>query len=191
MSGIKRKKCRHCRELFIADARNATRQRYCSKPQCRKASKVASQKRWLKKDENRDYFSGPDNVLRVQRWRQAHPGYWRRCKHSPHALQDPLTQQVTVNNNDTADFAAVALQDALIMQPAVVIGLIAQFTGYALQDDIAMAARRMQQLGNDILNPQHKGGRHGSKTSAVPRKGSQDPQTVQLDRSASGARGSH
>ena len=42
------------------------------------------------------------------------------------------------------------------MQPAVVIGLIAQFTGYALQDDIAMAARRMQQLGNDILNPDPK-----------------------------------
>jgi hypothetical protein len=54
-----------------------------------------------------------------------------------------------------------------------------------------MAARRMQQLGNDILNPQHKGGRHGSKTSAVPGKGPQNPQTVQLDRSASGARGSH
>ena len=81
-----------------------------------------------------------------------------------------ITRQVAVNNNDTADFAAVALQDALIMQPAVVIGLIAQFTGYALQDDIAMAARRMQQLGNDTLNPQHKGGRHGSKTSAVPGK---------------------
>ena len=99
MSGIKRRKCRHCSELFIADARNATRQRYCSKPQCRKASKAASQKRWLQKDENRDYFSGPDNVLRVQRWRQAHPGYWRQSKHSPHALQDPLTRQVVVNNN--------------------------------------------------------------------------------------------
>jgi len=28
-----------------------------------------------------------------------------------------------------------------------------------------MAARRMQQLGNDILNPQHKGDYHGTKTS--------------------------
>jgi hypothetical protein len=187
MSGIKRRKCRHCRELFIADARNATRQRYCSKPPCRKASKAASQKRWLQKDDNRDYFRGPDNVLRVQRWREAHPSYWRRSKQSSHALQDPLTRQVAVNKQDTSNFASVALQDALIMQPAVVIGLIAQFTGYALQDDIAMAARRMQQLGNDILNPQPKGGRHGSKTSTVSGKGPQNPQTVQLDRSASGA----
>jgi len=28
-----------------------------------------------------------------------------------------------------------------------------------------MVARRMQQLGNDILNPQYKGGCHGRKTS--------------------------
>jgi hypothetical protein len=191
MPGIKRRKCRNCRELFIADARNATRQRYCSKPSCRRASKAASQKRWLQKEENRDYFHGPDNVLRVQRWREANPGYWRRSKHCSHALQDPLTRQVSVNNHDTADFALVALQDALILQPAVVIGLIAQFTGYALQDDIAMAARRMQQLGNDILNPQLKGGRHGSKTSAAPGKGPQNPPTVQLDRSTPGAPGSH
>jgi hypothetical protein len=33
------------------------------------------------------------------------------------------------------------------------VGLIAQLTGCALQDDIARAARRMQQLGNDILYP--------------------------------------
>jgi hypothetical protein len=42
------------------------------------------------------------------------------------------------------------------MQPSVLIGIIAQLTGYALQDDIAMAARRMQQFGNDILNPQSR-----------------------------------
>ena len=47
MSGIKRKKCCNCDELFIPDPRNTTRQRYCSKPECRKASKAASQRRWL------------------------------------------------------------------------------------------------------------------------------------------------
>jgi hypothetical protein len=187
MPGIKKRKCRHCRELFIADSRNAARQRYCSKPQCRKASKADSQKRWLQKEENRDYFRGQQNVQRVQQWRQAHPGYWRRGRSTSRALQDPLIGQATVSVDDIADFTPSALQDALIMQPAVVIGLIAQLTGYALQDDIAMAARRMQQLGNDILNPQLKGGRHGSKTSAVPGQGAQNPQTVQLDRSASGA----
>jgi hypothetical protein len=71
---IKKKKCKHCKEFFLPDPRNATRQRYCSKPQCRKASKTASQKRWLDKPENRDYFRGPQNVARVQSWRCDQPG---------------------------------------------------------------------------------------------------------------------
>lgn len=160
---IRRRKCKHCGMLFFPDPRNATRQRYCSKPQCRKASKAASQKQWLSKPDNLDYFRGPHNVARVQLWRKAHPGYWRRKpKNTPLALQDPLNQQVTVNTHDSNDFVSFALQDSLISQPAVLVGLISQLTGYALQDDIAMAARRMQQLGNDILM---KGAYHGRKTS--------------------------
>jgi hypothetical protein len=72
MAGIKRRKCCNCNELFIPDPRNAKRQRYC-----RKASKAASQRRWLQKPENQDYFSGPQNVKRVQLWREANPRYWR------------------------------------------------------------------------------------------------------------------
>jgi hypothetical protein len=153
MSGIIRIKCPHCQELFTPDARNATRQRYCSKPGCRQASKAESQRRWLQKEENRDYFRGAAHVLRVQRWRAAHPGYWRRIKRRPSALQDPLIAQVTVNNTNHYHAEKDALQDLLIRQPAVMVGLIAQLTGLALQDDIARAARRMQQLGNDILYP--------------------------------------
>lgn len=176
---IKRRKCKHCRVLFLPDPRNANRQKYCSKPECRKASKASSQKRWLQKPENQDYFRGPDNVQRVQRWRKANPGYWRRKqKNKSNTLQDPLNQQLTGNNDNTGGFASSVLQDSLIFQPAVLIGLIAQLTGYALQDDIAMAARRMQQLGNDILNPQHKGGRHGTKTSPMSKAHSQAPKTV-------------
>jgi len=153
MSGIIRIKCFHCQQLFIPDARNATRQRYCSKPGCRKHSKADSQRRWLQKDENRDYFRGPEHVQRVQRWREAHPGYWRRAKRSPVALQDPLIPQVAVNKINIHSVPKDALQDLSILQPAVMVGLIAQMTGFALQDDIARAARRMQQLGNDILYP--------------------------------------
>ena len=153
MSGIPRIKCPHCQQLFIPDARNASRQRYCSKPACRKHSKADSQRRWLQKPENRDYFRGAEHVLRVKRWRAAHPGYWRRAKRSPVALQDPLIAQAAVNIANKHQAPKDALQDVLILQPAVMVGLIAQLTGSALQDDIARAARRMQQLGNDILYP--------------------------------------
>jgi len=153
MSGTIRIKCCHCLQLFTPDPRNATRQRYCSKPECRKQSKVESQRRWLQKPENRDYFRGAEHVERVQRWRAANPGYWRRSKRRQGALQDPLIAQAAVNIANTHPAPKDALQDLLISQPAVMVGLIAQLTGFALQDDIARAARRMQQLGNDILYP--------------------------------------
>ena len=61
MAGIKRKKCCNCKDLFIPDPRNAKRQQYCRKPDCRKDSKAASQRRWLAKPKNQNYFSGPEN----------------------------------------------------------------------------------------------------------------------------------
>ena len=53
MPGIKKKKCRHCQVLFIPNPRNKDRQCFCRKPDCRKASKANSQRRWLDKPDNR------------------------------------------------------------------------------------------------------------------------------------------
>ena len=151
MGLIKRKKCKNCGCLFIPDARNAKRQQYCGKPACRRASKAASQQRWLLKPENQDYFRGPDNVARVQRWREANPGYWqRKSEKRQNALQDSLNEQAPDINTDKVDFA---LQDPLIGQPAVLIGLIANFAGSTLQDDIATTVQRLRQLGRDIVKP--------------------------------------
>ena len=58
MSRRTRRKCRHCGRLFRPDPRNVRHQRYCSAPACRGASKAASQRRWLAKAENRNYFRG-------------------------------------------------------------------------------------------------------------------------------------
>ena len=168
MAGIKRKKCCNCNKLFRPDPRNATRQKYCRKPQCRQASKAASQQRWLQKPENQDYFCGPDNVKRVQLWREANPGYWRRKhKNKQNALQDRSISQATENNNDNVKFVTDALQDFLIAQPPVLLGLIANFTGNVLQDDMVMTLHRLQKLGQDIVtNLTHsKGGPYGIQDS--------------------------
>lgn len=83
------RKCKHCRTFFAPDPRSARRQRYCAQPACRQASKAASQRRWLQKPGNRDYFTGPTHVERVRQWRRAHPGYWRRQgAQGPEALQE-------------------------------------------------------------------------------------------------------
>ena len=72
------RKCLCCKELYTPDPRSRWHQKYCSKPQCRQASKRASQRRWLSSDKGAGYFQGSDNVARVQQWRKAHPGYWKR-----------------------------------------------------------------------------------------------------------------
>jgi hypothetical protein len=149
----RRRKCLHCGELFQPDARNAHHQRYCGEAACRRASKAASQRRWLGKAANREYFRGAANVERVRAWRAEHPGYWRRgeAQTSP-ALQDVLSAQSVEMDTESAVLARTALQELFSAQPVVLIGLIANLTGSALQEDIAHSARRFQQLGQDILN---------------------------------------
>lgn len=153
MSQQRRRKCRHCGALFRPDPRNLRHQRFCSKPPCRRASKAESQRRWLAKPDNRDYFRGPDNVERVRAWRSAHPGYWRRSSpHTASALQEHSLTQPTENHNESASLMNAPLQELSRSQPLILMGLIAQLTGATLQEDIASASRRLQHLANDILN---------------------------------------
>jgi hypothetical protein len=129
-------KCLHCHEELLADCRNLGRQRFCHKPDCRRASKASSQRQWRSRPENRDYFRGSDQCERVRRWRQANPDYWRSKRPPPaNALQD----------------TSVALQEICIAQPALIIGLIAVVTGLALQDDIAACIRSLLNRGRAIL----------------------------------------
>jgi hypothetical protein len=183
MAAIKKKRCRNCKLLYEPDARNISRQEYCNKPECKKASKAASQKRWTEKPENRDYFCGPTNVQRVQQWRKGHPGYWRRKPgKAPSALQETLNQQPVENNMDKAEQPSGALQDILNVQHIVLLGLIANITGSALQDDIGITVRRLLQLGQDIVNhsSHSKGGQHGNETTYLSRKDPPSAKAVQL-----------
>lgn len=185
MDRIKRLECANCRQRFRADPRNAWHQRYCAASACRAASKAVSQRRWLAKPENRDYFCGPEHVERVRAWREAHPGYGRRAAtsatHSPTPaatsvappapsaaaaaaepvaampLQDLVLTQVPDAQRESSQPAASetaaprALQDLLRHQPVVLIGLLAHLADSTLQDDIALAGRRLLQLGHDVL----------------------------------------
>ena len=150
MKRNKKKKCPNCRQLFVPNPRNYDRQEYCRKPECRAARKSASQKKWLSKPENKNYFKGSEHVERVQVWRKKNPGYWKRSK-TKVALQDPLIPQQTENTKDSSQKNANALQDLLLAQPPVIIGLISNFIGSPLQDDIANTLLAMQQSGQDIL----------------------------------------
>jgi hypothetical protein len=115
--GRRKHKCLCCNSWFSPDPRRRGEQRYCSRTQCQRASKTASQRRWLRKSENQRYFQGPEHVERVQRWRRAHPRYWRRKRDRQYRpLQDVIDTQVLGPKGDFGDLNG-ALQDVMVTVP--------------------------------------------------------------------------
>jgi hypothetical protein len=167
MAQAGQRKCLCCGLFFAPDHRNRSRQRYCSSVACRRASKAASQSAWLAQPDNVVYFRGPVHVARVQAWRAAHPGYSRGRRRGAVALQDALITQAvesTAQSGVRSAAAAAPLQDLLHAPSPVLVGLIAHLFEVTLQDDIAATARRLVQLGHDVLS-----GRRGEteQTGAV------------------------
>lgn len=150
---LNRRKCRCCNQLFVPDPRTADRQRYCSQLACRQASKAASQRRWLSKDSNGDYFRGPQAVQRVQAWRRSHPGYGRRKNSSSQDAQVPEAQSVHPSQSSCNAPRGVpsALQEDCLTQDPAFVGLISMVTGSTLQEDIAATARQLLLRGRNIL----------------------------------------
>jgi hypothetical protein len=174
MKQRRKRRCRHCGELFQPDRRNLRHQRYCAQPACRQESHAASQRRWLEKPENRDYFRDPAHGQRVRAWRAAHPGYWRRTS-TPGAValqEDSHVQPIEIQR-DSGILVPAVLQDVIAAQPLALIGLIANLTGSALQEDIAEISRQLLRLGQDIIGGTLPpgGGDDAHQTVVMPRAG--------------------
>jgi hypothetical protein len=105
------------------------------------------------------------------------------------ALQEPSTPQEPLAQQLEAGCRQEALQDAFFMQPPLFVGLIAHLTGLSLQEDIAVTARRLQQLGRDILygSTHATGGIPDAQTPHLVGQTPTDPSTVQLGGSALGS----
>ena len=166
--------CPHCKAGFRPDPRNRYHQVFCAQPACRQQSKALSQRRWLQKPHNADYFRGPQHVERVRQWRKKHPD-GRRKKAPPAAtpaappapdaqeqlvLQDLCPAQVSdpeaLAHAATTDVCP-GLQDLFGpqngLQSTVLVGLLATLSGSAIQDDIATFTRALLRRGRDILGP--------------------------------------
>ena len=188
MTPRRRRKCRNCGQLYDPDPRNRWHQSYCSQPACRQASKVASQRRWRVSPKGLDYFRGSANLLRVQAWRKAHPGYWRRQRQTPRALQDHCLPQSLVPPADKPSLNPRALQDVILTQGLTLLGLVAHLTGGALQENIASTTRRLILLGQQIQGPHSQRRKYaGDQASVVPTAIAASPIAVQLDRPSSGS----
>lgn len=185
MAQCGQRKCLCCGEFFFPDHRSAERQRYCSAPDCRRASKASSQAAWLAKTENQDYFKGALHVERVRAWRAAHPGYSRPRRPERRALQDSLPAQVPDSVEQIANRGApreipgeAALQDLLNPSTALLAGLIAHLFEVTLQDEMAATTRRLVQRGQDLIGG--GGGDEGIQTRAAARAAAPGARAVQL-----------
>jgi len=178
--------CKFCDIAFSPNYRNGPKQRYCCKtPECRAASKAASQKAWLSKPENKDYFRGPEQVKRVTDWRRKKKAAAMLTPEpGKEVLQDDCQGNHLGKQVDLPDSPPSVLQDDWMQLP-VIVGMIAWLTGSALQDDIAGTVRRMHTLGSDILNnPQ--GGKHAFETPGKSPPVAQGSQPIQLGGSQAG-----
>ncbi len=114
----------------------------------RRGDSVAGSKR---RRANKDYFSGPDQVARVQDWRKENPSYSKEAYLRKKALQDDCDSQVVPVEEDTSRLMLGALQDDCELQVVLMVGLIASLTGCALQDDIASSIRKIHSRGLAVL----------------------------------------
>lgn len=186
-----RHKCLHCKELFLPDYRSAQRQRFCLKPECRKARKRELMRAWLAKPENQNYFRDAKNAQRVRDWQQEHPGYWKNtARYRRRTLPDGCAAQSAAAQEVAPTSPSRTLQDLCQLQTPLLVGLISMFLGSTLPDDIAESTRRLLIKGHDILGVVpginlerllHE--KTCSQSGATP----ESPTAVQLDRSSAGA----
>lgn len=166
---IRQRRCKNCQNLFMPDSRHLKRQRFCDKPECKIASKKHSQQKWLDKPKNRDYFSGPENVARVQDWRQSNPGYWKRKKppETPSLTEDALQEmkngKTIAGKGSSIDLIQIPLQDLISAKTLVFIGFDTILNKNALQEIIDATDQETVKLTPDILKEltQKKRCQHG------------------------------
>ena len=183
-------KCLHCNEIHRCEPRSRARQRYCPAADCRRASRAESQRRWLSRPENENYFRGAENCERVRQWRREHPGYWRKKIPAPSGtLQEISTPQAAEKEALEPPGPQSALQEICFLQPALLVGLVSVLTGHALQEDIASSVRALLDRGEDILRMEPGSpplSPHENQTHFVPRAAAARASPVQVDRSATG-----
>ena len=122
--------CLNCKQPFVPNWRNRKRQRFCQKPECRKASKTLSQQIWVA--NNPDHFRKSKGRGRVRQWRATPPDGGKRSQVQSQAA--PLQDVV---------------QDSVSRNP-LIYGLIADLYGCALQDFVEEKIRSLIMKGVKI-----------------------------------------
>ena len=102
-----KKRCRHCRRLFIVSPRNSD-QKYCSSSECQKARR----RKWQRKKMREDPAYRLNQKDAQERWCQKNPGYWKtyREEHPEYTRQNREKQRS--RNHLLRTMAAISRQIA-------------------------------------------------------------------------------
>ena len=102
-----KRRCRHCRRLFIVSPRNPD-QAYCSSLKCQKARR----RKWQKKKMRDDPAYRLNQRDAQEIWRQKNPGYWKkyRDEHPEYTRQNREKQRL--RNRLQRTMAAISKQIA-------------------------------------------------------------------------------
>jgi hypothetical protein len=141
-------RCKNCGNYFYPDKYNYIHQKYCSRNECRKASRRASSKNYRQKKSNNLSFRQTESA-RVKVW---------QSKHRVHIKNSKKSCKKDVAKPELRDFAQVEklkkevvhLRDFANLQSIVLQGVISQLTGCGLRDDIGAFIRRIYDKGRDI-----------------------------------------
>lgn len=143
-----KKKCRNCGRYFRPGKFKPCTQHYCSDPECRQASMIASKTKYRKKQSLKLEYRIKESE-RVQEHHSKHPGYWKkRKKDAKKVLKGSLLR-------DTAQVEKLqqgydVLRDTAIRQDIILKGLTSFITGEVLQDVIAIMCNRFYDRGMEV-----------------------------------------
>jgi hypothetical protein len=207
----RKRKCRHCKQLFLPHAGNRWHQKYCTAAACRQASQRASLKCWRRSPLSRTPARRAKDVQRVRDWRKETPTYWKRkarpgvalrnlvnpvfigktavlndkCGPAESLIPAPPFMGEIKNQADDLELKVDALRNLVL---DMFTGLTSQLSGSPLRDVIAPFLRKLTMLGQEIRTGElQKGEKHASETSVVPGTVAPCPGTVQLGGSPPGA----
>ena len=89
----RRKRCRHCRDLFDPDPRSK-QQRHCSKAQCQTIRQRKNEKDWCRRH--------PEYVaVQKRKWQQKHPGYSQQRRAADPELEQENRQESQLRMQNT------------------------------------------------------------------------------------------
>jgi hypothetical protein len=144
----KKIRCRNCGNYFYPDKFNRHHQRYCSRLECKKASRFASAQRYRnKKSRDKKFRRGESE--RVKCWQRNNPNYWKnRRKSSKKAEKNKVLRDIARVEKLHSDVGV--LRDIANLQNIVMEGLIVTLTGDVLRDDIGAFIRQMYDKGQDV-----------------------------------------